>query len=270
VISLPAVDKVVRLLDRALPGDAGYTVARWKNVLLSMAFYNFSRRFPEQAKRLIVAGARRQLGSRSAVDPHFTPRYKPWDQRLCVAPDGDLFRAIRRGKADVVTDHIETFTEKGIALRSGKELEADLVVTATGLRLRLLGGATLSVDGRPVEPGKTLLYKGTLLRDVPNFALVVGYTNASWTLKCDLACEYVCRILNHMDARGARVCVPRLTDDEMHDEPLINFSSGYIQRSLADLPRQGSKAPWRLYQNYVLDLLGLRYGKLEDGVLELR
>ncbi len=270
VIALPSVDRFVRLLDRVLPGNAGHTVARWKNILVSMAFYDFCRRFPEQAKALIVAGARRHLGSRRAVDPHFTPRYKPWDQRLCVAPDADLFEAIRRGKAEVVTDHIETFTEKGILLRSGRELEAELVVTATGLRLQMLGGATLSVDGRPVEPGKTLLYKGTLLRDVPNFALVLGYTNASWTLKADLACAYVCRLLNHMDAKGARVCVPRLTDAEMPVVPLIDFSSGYIQRSLADIPRQGTKAPWRLYQNYVLDLLGLRYGKLDDGVLELR
>lgn len=270
VIALPSVDPVVRLLDRALPGNAGYMVARWKNILVSMAFYNFSRRFPEQAKAFILAGARRHLGSSCPVDPHFTPRYKPWDQRLCVAPDGDLFEAIKRGKAEVVTDHIETFTEKGIALRSGRELEADLIVTATGLRLRMLGGATLSVDGRPVESGRTLLYKGTLLRDVPNFAMVLGYTNASWTLKCDLACGYVCRLLNLMDAKGAGVCVPRLSDPEMPLEPLIRFSSGYIQRSLADLPRQGAKAPWRLYQNYILDLLGLRYGRLEDGVLELR
>jgi len=270
VVSLPGADPVARWLRDRLPDRAAYGLTRWKNVGMGMAIYGFSQRYPERAKKLIVEGARKQLGRDFDVETHFSPSYDPWDQRLCVAPDGDLFKAVKSGRASVVTDEIETFTEKGLRLKSGKELEADIIVTATGLKLKLLGGAELSVDGRRIEAGKTLMYKGTLLRDVPNFALAIGYTNASWTLKCDLTCEYVCRIVNLMDERGYRMATPRLTGGDMPDEPLINFSSGYIQRSIAELPRQGMKAPWRLHQNYLRDLLGLRYGKLVDGVLELR
>lgn len=268
ILSLPAVDVIGQWLARRLPSDVAYDVTRWKNVLLSMAMFNFARRFPERAKKLVVGGVRRSLGPEFDVDTHFTPSYRPWDQRLCLVPDGDLFKAIKSGRAEVVTDHIETFTERGLKLRSGAELDADLIVTATGLKLHLLGGMELTVDDERVEVGKTMNYKGAMLSDVPNFAVSLGYTNASWTLKCDLVCEYVCRLLNHMERNGYRKCTPRLSDPDMEGEPLIDFSSGYVQRALAQMPKQGPKAPWRLYQNYVLDLVGLRHRSLDDGVIE--
>ena len=270
IVALPAVDGIARWLRRKLPSELAYDVTRWKNVALGMAFFNFCRRFPERAKKLIVGGVRKSLGPDFDVDTHFTPTYHPWDQRLCLVPDGDLFESLKSGRAKVVTDHIETFTETGLVLRSGKKLDADLIVTATGLKLQLAGGVQLTVDGRLVNVGKTMNYKGTMLSDVPNFAVTLGYTNASWTLKCDLVCEYVCRLLNHMDREGYRQCVPRMKEIGGAEEPLMNFSSGYIQRSLDQLPKQGSKAPWRLYQNYLLDLFGLRYGAVDDGVIEFR
>jgi cation diffusion facilitator CzcD-associated flavoprotein CzcO len=189
---------------------------------------------------------------------------------MCLVPDADLFDALRAGRASIVTDHIDTFTEGGIRLRSGAELEADLVVTATGLKVKFFGGVRVEVDGRPVAASDTLVYKGMMASDVPNLAFAVGYTNASWTLKCDLISRYVCRLLRHMDARGYRVCCPRRNDPSLEELPLIDFSSGYIERALAELPAQGSAPPWKLYQNYVLDLLTLRYAPLEDGAMEFR
>ncbi len=267
IMSLPAVDVVGRWLGKRLPGDLGADLTRWKNVAMGIMMYKFARGYPKQAKKLLVAGVRRSLGPTFDVDAHFSPSYAPWDQRLCLVPDGDLFEAMKSGRASVVTDHIETFTETGLKLRSGKELEADLVITATGLKMLMLGGVKLEVDGEPVETGKTTAYKGTMLSDVPNVALAFGYTNASWTLKSDLVCEWVCRLLNDMDRKGYRTVTPRLDPKDAAGEPLIDFSSGYVQRALADLPKQGAKAPWRLYQNYVLDLMGLRYGTLDDGAL---
>jgi len=216
-----------------------------------------------------VRGVKAGLGAGHDVAPHFTPSYKPWDQRLCMVPDDDLFKAIRAGKAEVVTDHVDAFTETGIRLRSGRTLDADIVVTATGLKVVFMGKATLEVDGRPIETAKLFNYKGAMFSDVPNLAAIFGYTNASWTLKADLVCEYVCRVLNLMEDRGYDVAVPRLRDPEMTEEPIIDFSSGYVQRALAFSPKQGSKAPWRLRQNYVLDILGLRHRPVDDGVLEL-
>jgi monooxygenase len=269
ILSLPAVDVIAHWLRRKLPSRAAYNVTRWKNVALSMAIYNYSRRFPERAKKLLLEGVRRGVGADFDVETHFTPSYQPWDQRLCLVPDGDLFKAIKKGTADVVTDHIETFTETGLKLKSGKTLEADIIVTATGLKLLFAGGIELTVDGRRIDVGKTMNYKGAMLSDVPNFAAILGYTNASWTLKCDLVCEYVCRLLNHMDKKGYKQCTPRRVENDGVGEPLINFSSGYVQRALGQLPKQGAKAPWRLYQNYLLDLFGFRYGSVDDGVLEL-
>jgi monooxygenase len=268
ILSRPSVDAVAKWLERKLPGDLAYGVTRWKNVLLGMALFNVSQRYPERTKRFIVGEVRKILGREFDVDTHFTPSYDPWDQRLCLVPDQDLFDAMKAGRAEVVTDRIVTFTETGLELASGRRLEADLVVTATGLELLLLGDVKLVVDGRPVDVAKTLNYRGTMLSDVPNLAISLGYTNASWTLKCDLVCEFVCRLLNHMAARGYDTCVPRVKDPGMAVEPLLNFSSGYVQRSLDKLPKQGPKAPWRLYQNYFLDLMGLRYGKVEDGVID--
>jgi len=270
IMALPAVDRIARTLDRVLPSKVAYDMARWKNVLLGMVFFNYARRYPAHAKKTIVGQVRKRLGPDFDVATHFTPRYGVWDQRLCLAPDGDFFDALRKGSVDVVTDHIESFTETGIELRSGKRLDADLVVTATGLKLMLLGDVQLTVDGARVDVGRTLNYRGTMLSDVPNLAITLGYTNASWTLKCDLVCEFVCRLLNHMQKNGYDKCVARVKDrSASEEEPLLDFSSGYVQRSIALLPKQGKKAPWKLYQNYFLDLVGLRYGDLEDGVIEL-
>ena len=268
ILSLPAVDVVAKFLERTLPSDVAYGVTRWKNVALAMAMFNLSRRFPERAKKLMIGGVRKNLGPDADVETHFTPRYHPWDQRLCLVPDGDLFEAVKSGRAEVVTDRIETFDETGIVLESGKKLEADLVVTATGLELLLLGDVKLTVDGEAIDVGKTLNYRGTMLSNVPNLAIALGYTNASWTLKADLVCEFVCRLLNHMEKAGQKKAIAR-PEHDMPVEPLLDFSSGYVQRALGRLPKQGTKAPWRLYQNYLIDLLGFRYGKIEDGVIEL-
>jgi len=267
VLSLPEQDPIANGLRRHLPAKVAYGITRWKNVLLGMLIFTLSRHAPELMKKLIRGGVKSQLGPDYDVDTHFKPRYNPWDQRLCLVPDADLFKAIREGRASVVTDAIETFTEKGLKLRSGKELEADLIVTATGLDLLALGGIELSVDGRAVEVAKTMSYKGMMLSGVPNLALALGYTNASWTLKCDLTCGFVCRLLHFMDERGYRQCVPQNRDPSIREVPFIDFSSGYIQRSIHKFPKQGSKTPWRLHQNYALDILALRFGALEDGTM---
>ena len=269
VISLPGKDPLAELLRRFLPPRAMYPIVRWKNVLVTTLFFQLSRRRPNFVKRLVLRGAQRQLPKGYAVDPHFTPRYNPWDQRVCLVPDADLFEAIKAGRASMATDTIETFTEKGIRLSSGEELEADVIVTATGLNLRALGGMELAVDGRDVELSTSVGYKGMMLSGVPNMAMAMGYTNASWTLKCDLTCEYVCRLVNHMDANGYAIAMPR-HDPGMPTQPFIDLKSGYVQRSLHLFPQQGVRAPWRLYQNYPRDILMLRYGPLEDEGIEFR
>ena len=268
IVSRPAEDGVANWLRRHLPAMTAYRITRWKNVLLGMYFYRLCRRKPQFAKDMILKGVRAELGPDYDVARHFTPKYNPWDQRLCLVPNGDLFEAIKAKRASVVTDQIETFTEAGIRLKSGTELEADLIVTATGLNLQVMSDLALSVDGQPVDLSKTLNYKGMMYSDVPNLASAFGYTNASWTLKCDLTCEYVCRLLNHMDKTGATQCTPRRNDPTLTEEPWIDFSSGYVQRSLAKFPKQGSKAPWKLYQNYALDIVSLKFGKIEDGAME--
>lgn len=270
VISMPAEDSIANALRRVLPVKLAYLLTRWKNVLFGMLFFQLSRRRPDMIKKLIFNGVRKALGPDYDIGTHFTPRYNPWDQRLCLVPNGDLFEAIKAGRVDVVTDQIETFTEKGLALRSGRELEADVVVTATGLNLQLLGGMQLSVDGRAVDLADSLNYKGMMFSDVPNMASSFGYTNASWTLKCDLTCEYVCRLINHMDKHGYRQCTPRNLDPSLAEEPWIDFSSGYVQRSLHKLPKQGSRLPWKLHQNYAFDIMMLRYGRVDDGVMEFQ
>jgi monooxygenase len=267
MVTRPSRDPLADKLRRRLPLKLAYAVTRWKNVLLGMYFYQMCMRKPEKVKSLLLGGVRQMLGPDYDVDTHFTPRYNPWDQRLCLVPDADFFRAIRRGKVSIVTDHIESFTETGLKLKSGAELPADLIVTATGLVLLPLGGAKLVVDGRAVDPAKTFIYKGMMYSDVPNLASVFGYTNASWTLKADLVCEYVCRLLNRMDRGGFRQCTPRNGDPTLKEEPWVNFSSGYIQRALAKQPKQGSKRPWKLYQNYALDLLSLRFGSMRDKAM---
>ena len=268
VVSRPAEDPTANWLRARLPARTAYAITRWKYLLLGMFFYRTARRKPDKVKAWIIGMARDQLGSGYDVETHFTPRYNPWDQRLCLAPDADFFQAIKAGRVSVVTDQIETFTETGLRLASGAELPADLVVTATGLRLQVLNGLRLTVDGRTVDAARTLSYKGMMYSDVPNLASSFGYTNASWTLKCDLTCEYVCRLLNHMARRGLRQCTPRNTDPDVGEAPWLDFSSGYVQRSIGLFPKQGVKPPWKLHQNYLLDLVNLRFAPVEDGVME--
>ena len=265
VVARPGSDPIANTLRKRLPARLAYGITRWKNVLLGMYFFQLARRKPERVKQLILGGVQQALGPGYDVARHFTPRYKPWDQRLCLVPDGDLFQAINSGRASMVTDQIDTFTEHGIRLQSGAELEADLIVTATGLNLQVLGGLQVSVDGQPVDFARTMSYKGMMYSDVPNFASAFGYTNASWTLKCDLTCLYVCRLLNHLDVKGLRQCTPRRTDPTVTETPWLDFTSGYVQRTLDQFPKQGSRAPWKLYQNYARDLLSLKFGKVEDG-----
>jgi cation diffusion facilitator CzcD-associated flavoprotein CzcO len=266
IVSRPAKDAIANWLYARLPERLAHTLARWKSILLQMYFYNAARRKPEAAKHTIIRLAQAELGP--GVDmTHFTPRYNPWDQRLCLVPDGDLFKAIREGKAAVVTDEIETFTETGLKLRSGQELPADIIVTATGLVMKLMGGMELVVDGRTVDLGTALSYKGMMLSDVPNLATTFGYTNASWTLKADLIAEYICRILNRMDRGGYAYCTPRNTDASVIPDATPPLASGYMQRAKDILPKQGSKAPWKLYQNYAKDMLAFRFGSIDDGAL---
>jgi cation diffusion facilitator CzcD-associated flavoprotein CzcO len=268
VVSLPAEDPIAKVARRLLPAKLAYSVIRWKNVLLTMLVFQLSRRRPRFVKGLIRAGVQRRLPKDYDIDTHFRPRYNPWDQRMCLVPDSDLFEAIGNGTATVVTDEIDTFTEKGIKLASGQELEADVIVTATGLNLQVMGGLRFVVDGEEVDLSKKMTYKGMMLNGVPNAAAAFGYTNASWTLKCDLTCEYVCRLLNYMDEQGYSYCTPHLTDPSVQPLPFVDFSSGYVLRAVDRFPKQGSKKPWRLYQNYALDIMSLRRAPLEDGALE--
>ena len=268
VVSRPAEDAMANKLREKLPAMLAYHIIRWRNVLGGMYFFNLARKKPEQVKAGIIDMVRQQMGPDYDVATHFTPRYNPWDQRMCLVPDADLFDALKAGKAEVVTDQIEAITETGIKLTSGKTLDADVIVSATGLKMQLLSGVEFTVDGTRADLSKSMSYKGMMYSDVPNLASSFGYTNASWTLKCDLTCEYVCRILNYMDKRGYAFGVPRKSDPNLAEEPWLDFSSGYVQRALDQLPRQGTKRPWKLYQNYALDLMTLRFGAVDDGSME--
>jgi cation diffusion facilitator CzcD-associated flavoprotein CzcO len=268
IASLPAEDPLAGALRRVLPNKAVYAIVRWKNVLLQTAFYQLSRRRPQAVKKMVRRGVERSLPAGYDIDKHFKPRYNPWDQRMCLVPNGDLFKAIRDGSASVVTDTIAKFTEHGIELDSGEHLGADVVVTATGLNLLFLGGIELAVDGEVVDVPRTMTYKGMMLSGVPNCAFTVGYTNASWTLKADLTSEYVCRLLAYMDAHGYTKSVPEITDPSVTEAPLLDFTSGYVLRSLDQVPKQGSKEPWKLRQNYVFDMRSIRHGPIEDGAMQ--
>ena len=268
VVSQPAVDTSAERLRRWLPAVAAYSLTRWKNVTLQAITFYFSRRYPELVKRLLRKWVGLQLGDKFDLDRHFSPRYNPWDQRLCVAPDGDLFRALRRGAAAIVTDRISAFTAKGIQLESGEHLDADIVVSATGLEMLPFGGIEFTVDDRAMPIPETLAYKGMMLSGLPNLAVAVGYTNASWTLKCDLTSDYVCRLLSYMDRRGYSHCVAMHRDGDVASTPFLDFSSGYITRAVDRFPRQGARSPWKLRQNYLLDLLGLRFASLKDSAIE--
>ncbi len=267
IVSRPSKDAIANWLYRKLPEAMAHALSRWKNVLLQMYFYNVARRKPEAARNAIIKLAQAELPPDVDVATHFTPRYNPWDQRLCLVPDGDLFAAIREGKASVVTDEIVSFTETGLRLKSGAELAADVIVTATGLRMQMVGGLQLTVDGVAADLGKTMSYKGMMFSDMPNFASTFGYTNASWTLKSDLTAEYLCRLLNYMDHKGYAFCMPHNADPSLTQDETPPLSSGYFERAKDLLPRQGSKAPWKLYQNYVRDLMLLRFGKVDDGTM---
>ncbi len=268
MMSRPAEDAIANKLRKRLPAMLAYNLIRQKNVLLGMAFYKYSKSLPAKAARLLIDSVKRELNPGFDIEKHFTPTYKPWDQRVCLVPDSDLFKAINDGRAEVVTDQIESFVENGIELKSGRILEADLIVTATGLTLKMMGGIKLSVDGKRINVSESMSYKAMMFSDIPNLALSFGYTNASWTLKCDLTCEYVCRVLNHMKKKGYRRCVPRIGDEGVADIPFVALSSGYIQRGKHLMPRQGSKLPWKLKENYLLDVASIRYSRVDDGVME--
>jgi monooxygenase len=265
ILTMPTEDVIATRLSALLGVRRGYTVTRWKNVLLTTLIYQLCQRRPEMMRGWIRKLTIKQLPAGYDVDTHFKPVYNPWDQRLCLVPDGDLFQAIRDGQVSVVTDRIATFTEHGLRLESGAELAADVVVTATGLQLLAFGGTELAVDGQPVRLPETMAYKGMMLSGVPNFAFTIGYTNASWTLKADLVSEFACRLLRHMDARGYDTCVPVNDDPSVTEQPLLDFSAGYVLRSIDQFPRAGSRRPWRLGMSYAHDVVALRYGKMDDG-----
>jgi len=267
IASLPAKDPVARLLSRILPRRWSGPAIRWFKALTTQAMYTLSKKRPELVKRMLRKVAQRQLPEGYDLDTHFTPRYDPWDQRLCVVPNGDLFKAISAGTASVVTDHVDTFTEKGIRLQSGAELDADIVITATGLELLFIGGIEMTVDGEKVDLPTKLTYKGMMLEGVPNFAIAVGYTNASWTLKCDLTCDYVTRLLNRLHDRGLTTCMPVNHDAAVSPQPLLGLTSGYVLRSADRFPKQGSRFPWQVHQSYWRDYRALKMSDLDDDAM---
>ncbi|PXY22694.1 flavin-containing monooxygenase [Prauserella muralis] len=267
ILALPSEDRLANRLRRLLGPRLAYPIVRWKNVAVATLLYQLSRRRPRLVRGLIRRATIAQLPPGYDVDTHFRPSYQPWDQRLCLVPDGDLFRAIRQGHASVVTDHVEEFTETGLRLRSGAELDADIVVSATGLSLLAFGGIELEVDGHTVALPETMAYKGMMLSGVPNFVFTIGYTNASWTLKADLVSEYVVRLLRHLDRHGYDSCVPVNDDPAVTERPLLDFDAGYVLRAIDQFPRAGSRRPWRLGMSYAHDLLALRYGRIDDGNL---
>ena len=270
VVSMPDEDRVANLLRKLLPSSWAYAITRFKNTKLQQIMYKRMRTHPQKMKRYLVGLVKKALGPEYDVDTHFTPRYNPWDQRMCLIPNGDLFRSLRSGKTQVVTDHIECFTSNGLRLKSGQELEADIIVTATGLNMQLMGGAEFYIDDRPIDFADKFSYKGMMYAGIPNLIQTFGYINASWTLRADLTAEYACRLINRIDELGADYCVARLPEEDsnMMAKPWIeNFSAGYIRRSLDLMPKQGAEDPWRNTQNYALDKKIIRNAPLEDGVM---
>lgn len=267
VVSRPAEDRVANWLRKKLPARTAYGIVRWRNVLMQLFFFQLSRRRPAMMKKQILKGVSDALGPEYDVGKHFTPSYNPWDQRLCLVPDSDLFEAIKSGKAEVVTDTIDTLTPDGIRLRSGEVLKADVIVAATGLKIQLMSDVEFSVDGAVQRLNETLTYKGLMFSDVPNLSYSFGYTNASWTLKADLTSAFVCRLLNQLRDRGCQIAVAH-RDAGVAEAPFLDFSSGYVLRAAAILPKQGATKPWKLNQNYALDMAALKLGKLDDGVMK--
>ncbi len=267
IVARPSVDLIAEWLKRRLSAKAAYTLTRWKNVALTWFFFRLARGRPERVARKLIQLARDDVGERFA-ERDFTPAYKPWDQRLCLVPDGDLFKAVRDGSASLATGEIERFTKDGLKLADGRAIAADIIVAATGLKVVAFGKTRISVDGRTADAPQAMIYKGMMLSDVPNMLFIFGYTNASWTLKADLSCDYLVRLLRRMDATKARTAVAR-RDPDVEEIPFLDFTSGYVRRALPLRPKQGARRPWRLYQNYLLDLLTLRFGRIEDGTLRL-
>jgi monooxygenase len=265
--SLPLSDPFAAQANKWLPAKAAHAANRWKWIVFSTFQYQFSRKFPGQMRKTLLTMAKRRLPKDYDVEKHFGPSYNPWDQRLCLAPNGDLFKTIRKGQADVVTDTIDRFTKTGIKLNSGQELEADIIITATGLNLQLFGGAEIRRNGAPVELNDTMAFKGMMLSGMPNMAFTIGYTNASWTLKADLVSEFVCRVINYMDSNGYDTVVPQHPGNSVDERPLMDFTPGYVLRALDYLPKAGSVSPWRLKQNYFMDLQLIRRGKVDDEAL---
>jgi len=269
IANVPQEDPTAQALRKFLPATWVFRLTRWKKVLFQIYLYRLSRRRPKDLRRFLLGQVRQELGPDYDVAKHFTPRYDPWDQRLCAVPNGDMFAAIREGRAEVVTDHIAHFTATGIQLQSGAHLEADIVVMATGLNLKFAGGVEYRIDGRPIDFTEHYIYRGMMFSDLPNMAFTVGYTNSSWTLKVDLTANYVCRLLNHMNKRGYASVVPRLKGT-VEQEPFLDFDAGYVLRSRNKFPKQGNRLPWKNYQNYIRDFISLRLGKLRDKELEFR
>ena len=267
VISAPAEDSWNNALNKIFPVKFTYFVIRWKNILRTIIGFYLSRKYPERIKERLINLVREELGQDFDVEKHFTPSYKPWDQRMCLVPDGDLFSAIKDNRANVVTDTIDTFTPTGILLNSGNEIEADIVISATGIELNALNDINVSVDGLKVEANRKLSYKGMMLSGVPNLAISFGYVNSSWTLRADLTCEYVCRLINTMDKEGCAACSPEEDLNALVEDDYIDFTSGYVQRALDRLPKQGKKSPWRNYQNYLLDIFYVRLFSIKDSTL---
>ena len=268
VVSAPGEDSWSQALNKIFPIRLTYFLIRWKNIFRTSLGFYLSRKYPERVKDRLINLVREELGNDYDVEKHFTPRYNPWDQRMCLVPDSDLFNSIKSGKASVVTDHIDHFTENGILVKSGEHLEADIIVTATGIELNALNDIEVSVNNEKVEPHNRLSYKGMMLSGVPNLAFSFGYVNASWTLRADLTCEYVCRLLNRMDKLGVNTCIPQEDPTAIVDDEYIDFSSGYVQRALDRLPKQGKKAPWRNYQNYLKDIFLVRIFSIKDSTLK--
>ena len=268
MVSGPREDVIANFFKSILPAQTAYNIIRWKNIKISSLSYKACKKWPNTMRGIFVKGVRKELGDEYDIDTHFQPHYNPWEQRLCLVPEGELFDAIKDKRADIVTDHIDRLTPDGIKLTSGEHLNADLIVCATGLELKLLGGMTVKLDGAQLNTADLVCFRGAMFQDIPNMALAFGYTNASWTLKCDLVCEYVCRLLNHMDAINATSCTPRLTDDTVEKLDFVDFSSGYFKRGLHNLPKQGSHGPWVVNQNYKKDVKSFRKSDLNEAELE--
>ena len=267
-LSAPDEDPVGNFLRKFISSKLTYKLVRWKNIRFQWWFFQKCRKFPKKVKEFLITQVREALGPNYDIETHFTPKYNPWEQRLCLVPNGDLFNAINAGKASVITDHIDRFTKKGIKLKSGGEVEADLIVTATGLNLEVCNGIKLEVDNNEVDISKTMTYKGMMFSDVPNLVATFGYTNASWTLRADLTSEYVCRLLNFMDKKGYAYCCPRAAEHVEQDGDWLDFTSGYVKRSMHKFPKQGSRDPWRNTQNFPKDVLAIRWGNIDNKELK--